>query len=349
MGTVYLDRRDLHLKAEGDAVVLYENGQRVGTLPIRPMDRLVVTGNVTIEAAVLHRLAQHGVSLLLLWGRRPRFYARLQGKLHKNGALRVEQYRRSLEPAFRLRFARGLVMRKLKAMTELLTDALSQRSDLASPLRRALLKIERAMGNASESPSLDSLRGHEGAASAAYFEVFPKLFRPELQFTGRNRRPPKDPVNAMLSLSYTLLHWEMVREIEVAGLDPYIGFYHDFDYGRESLACDLVEPWRPEVDRFVWRIFSEGVLGRRHFRQEGDGFYLKKKGRAVLWPLYEAWARERRPLWQREVRELVRTLMAGPDPLPAGEGGCLGDEGRPLGDSEGAGEGGAKGARPPDR
>ena len=349
METVFLDRRNLHLKAEGEALVLYVRGKRIGTLPIRPMERLVVTGNVTIEASVLHRLAQRGVSLLLLWGRRPRFSASLHGRLHKNGALRVEQYKRSLDPEFRLWFARCLVMRKLEGMAGLLSDALSQRPDLTPVLRRFLLKMEKAKDALKEVTSLDSLRGHEGAISSAYFEAFPKLFPSALGFNGRNRRPPRDPVNAMLSLCYTLLHWEMVREIELAGLDPYIGFFHDFDYGRESLACDLVEAWRPEADRFVWRIFAEGKLGKRHFRRDGEGFYLKKEGRAILWPLYEGWAKERRPLWRREVRELVRTLMAGSDPVFAAEGGDVGEEGRALCAGEGAGEGGKEGSCTVDR
>ena len=349
MGTVYLDRRNLQLKAEGDALILYVSGRREGTLPIRAMERLVVVGNVTLEASALHRLALHGVSLLLLWGRRPRFYARLQGRLHRNGALRREQYRLSLNENFCLRFSRSLVLRKLQGMVGLLEEALSRRADLTSPLRRASLQIQSGMDRIADTPSLDFLRGHEGAASAAYFRAFPRLFSPELGFEGRNRRPPRDPVNAMLSLCYTLLHWEMVREVELIGLDPYIGFYHEFEYGRESLACDLVEPWRPEVDRFVWRLFTEEGFSKRHFRREGEAFYLKKEGRSMLWPLYEGWARERRPLWQKEVRELAREIMAGKDPLSPGEGGDGGEEGRPLGAGDRAGEGPSEGPGEADR
>ena len=153
----------------------------------------------------------------------------------------------------------------------------------------------------------------------------------------------------MLSLCYTLLHWEMVREVELIGLDPYIGFYHEFEYGRESLACDLVEPWRPEVDRFVWRLFTEEGFSKRHFRREGEAFYLKKEGRSMLWPLYEGWARERRPLWQKEVRELAREIMAGKNPLSPGEGGDGGEEGRSLGAGDRAGEGPSEGPGEADR
>lgn len=346
---VIIDRRDLHLKVEGDALVLYVRGKREGTLPIRAMEKLVVVGNATLEAAVLHRLARHGVSLLLLWGRRPRFSARLQGRFHRNGALRVQQYRMSLQEGFRLTFSRNLVSRKLESMKGLLSEALSLRSDLTSPLRRALLRIEQGRGKAEEAQSVESLRGHEGAASAAYFEALSRLFPSGLGFRGRNRRPPRDPVNAMLSLCYTLLHWEMVREIELAGLDPYIGFYHDFDYGRESLACDLVEPWRPEVDRLVWRLFTKEGFSRRLFRKEGEAFYLKKEGRGMFWPIYEGWARERRPFWREEVRELVRTLMAGQDPLSAGEEGDLGEERRPLCVGDRAGKGPDEGPGEVDR
>ena len=95
---------------------------------------------------------------------------------------------------------------------------------------------------------MERLRGIEGAAAAAYFQGFTRLFPPSLEFTGRNRRPPRDPVNAVLSLSYTPLHFEAVQAVCAAGLDPLIGFYHELVFGRESLASDLIEPLWPKVD-----------------------------------------------------------------------------------------------------
>ena len=105
----------------------------------------------------------------------------------------------------------------------------------------------------------------------------------------------------------------MVREIEVIGLDPTIGFYHQFEYGRESLACDLVEIYRPEVDRFVWGIFREREFTERDFSYDNErpGCYLKKGGKQRFYPLYEEWAKEMRPQFVETVRNLARKIMNG--------------------------------------
>jgi CRISPR-associated protein Cas1 len=141
------------------------------------------------------------------------------------------------------------------------------------------------------------------------------MFPESLEFKKRNRRPPEDPVNAMLSLCYTLLHYEMVREIEVIGLDPTIGFYHQFDYGRESLACDIVEMYRTDVDTFVWEIFRERIFAVRDFAHEDErpGCYLKKESRKRFYPLYEEWAKGIRPQLVNEVRTLAVRIVDGQD------------------------------------
>lgn len=131
------------------------------------------------------------------------------------------------------------------------------------------------------------------------------------------RRPPTDPVNSLLSLIYTFVHFEMVREIECIGLDPLIGFYHSFEYGRESLACDLVEPFRPDVDRFVYDIFKEEKLNISDFYKENNhqACYLKKSSRRNFFLLYETWAQEQRSKWKEEVENLARRISDGSDPL----------------------------------
>lgn len=139
------------------------------------------------------------------------------------------------------------------------------------------------------------------------------LFPPSLGFEGRRKRPPTDPVNAMLSLCYTLLHWEATREIETIGLDPTIGFYHSFEYGRESLSCDLVEPYRPAVDRFVYELFRKRIFAARDFT-EGDerpGVYLKKGGRRKFYELYEEWSIGARSGLAEDARMLARRLTDG--------------------------------------
>jgi hypothetical protein len=132
--------------------------------------------------------------------------------------------------------------------------------------------------------STASLRGLEEAGAAAYFEGFADLLPDRLKFSGRNRRPPRDPVNAMLSLGYTLLHAEAVLALYGAGLDPFIGFYHGLDFGRESLACDLVEPLRVEVDQHALMLFRSEKLRPEDFSTTESGCLLGKAGRRASMP-----------------------------------------------------------------
>ena len=328
MGTLYIDRKDAHIRLDGNALAFYSSGDRQGIVPIKPLKRVVIMGNITIDASVIHRLADNDISVLFLSGKRGRFCGMLHGRLHNNGLLRVRQYEKCIEKGedngilFPIKFSMDIVLRKIKAQADLLREAMNSRADLRLPLKTAsdtLEKVINSINNLSVSEGIydetrfDTIRGYEGGASAAYFSAYTKLFPDSLKFTKRTRRPPEDPVNALLSLCYTLLHYEMVREAEVIGLDPTIGFYHQFEYGRESLACDLVEVFRPEVDRFVWKIFRERIFADRDFSCEDErpGCYLKKNSRSRFYPLYEEWAQEMRPKFIEEVRSLARNIMDG--------------------------------------
>jgi len=315
MGTLYIDRKEIHVRLDGNALAFYANGEREGVVPVSPLKRVVVIGNVTLDTPVLHRLADENVSVVFLSGKRLRFRGMLHGRLHNNGMLRLKQYEKSLS-GFAAETSRDIVMRKISRQRDLLVSAKTQRPDAGMRLTAAINTLSRVIGTIEkETADIETLRGLEGGAGAAYFSAYTGLFPPSLGFEGRNRRPPRDPVNAMLSLCYTMLHFEMLRETELIGLDPTIGFYHCFDYGRESLACDLVEPYRPDVDRFVWDLFRKRVFTARDFSADDErpGCYLKKRSRARFYPLYEEWARAMRPHWSGEVRRLARRIMDGQD------------------------------------
>lgn len=316
MGTLYIDRKGLHIKQDGNSLAFYANGKKEGIVPITPLKRVVVVGSVTIESSVLSKLAEEGISVVFLSGKRLSFCGMLHGRLHNNGILRLRQYQAALA-GFSLVFSRELVKRKVSAQSRLLTEAMQRRPDLRLECTTALRTLEKVLDAISgeEMTRRESLLGLEGGASAAYFAAFTRLFPLSLGFTKRKRRPPEDPVNALLSLCYTMLHFEMVREAEAIGLDPLIGFYHQFEYGRESLACDLVEPHRPKVDELVWTVFREREFTERDFSldDERPGCYLKKESRKRFYPLYEEWIRSQRPLFIEDVRELSRRLTDGQD------------------------------------
>lgn len=317
MGTLYIDRKDLHIRLDGNAIAFYSNGQREGIVPINPLKRVIIVGSLSIETQVLRRLADENISVVFLSGKRLRFSGMLHGRLHNNGILRVKQYEKSLS-GFSAEFSKELAIRKITAQLQLLEYAAQTRHDLRLALTSSIKTLQSVMISM-KNPEMpvETIRGMEGGASAAYFAAYTKLFADSLDFKGRNRRPPEDPVNALLSLCYTLVHFEMVREIETIGLDPTIGFYHQFDYGRESLACDLVENYRPAVDKLVYEIFRDREFTARDFATDDEkpGCYLKKQRRKDFYPLYEQWSNEMRSLWRDEVRNLSRRIMDGQDTL----------------------------------
>lgn len=152
----------------------------------------------------------------------------------------------------------------------------------------------------------------DGAAGAAYFEAYQQLFAASLGFNGRNRRPPRDPVNVVLSLSFTLLHAEAVRCLFAVGLDPLLGVYHEPCFGRESLACDLVELFRPLAERWIWRLFADEVLRIEYFTLAEDAqrpCTLGKRGREVFYAEYDVAAQSWRRLMRRTARDWLARLQ----------------------------------------
>jgi CRISPR-associated protein Cas1 len=316
MGTLYIDRKDIEIRLDGQALAFYSGNGREGVIPLAPLKRIVMIGGVRLDTSILGRLCKLGISVLLLSGKRLEFRGILHGRLHNNGLLRLRQYEKALSEEFSLNIAREIVRRKIKGQRDFLLDVRARRPDLEKALRSAIITLQEIVETAGQADTgMDSLRGLEGGGASVYFSAYTMMFPKSLGFQRRNKRPPLDPVNAMLSLCYTMLHFEMVREIEVIGLDPTIGFYHQFDYGRESLACDLVEPHRPHVERFVWELFRDRVFTVRNFAMDDErpGCYLKKKARRRFYPLYEEWAKERRQSWVEDVRGLARRIMDGQD------------------------------------
>ena len=319
MGTLYIDRKGYHIKLDGESIAFYLEGKREGIVPVRPLNRVIIAGSNTIDTSVLNKLADNGCNIVFLSGRGLQYRGVLTGRIHNNGILRVKQYEKSLNKDFAIALSKEITLEKIEKQREFLGEAIkiTGSENVKATFCNVFGILEHiAEGITSGCVSLESLRGYEGAASNAYFSAFTGLFPESLGFKTRTRRPPKDPVNAMLSLCYTLIHYEAVREIQVAGLDPTIGFYHCFDYGRESLACDLIEPFRPVADRFVWEMFKDGKCAAGDFVQEHDGVYLKKDARKVFYTVYEAWAVTVRKDIAKKIRDISVRIMDGKNTLP---------------------------------
>lgn len=316
MATLLLDRADLEVRITDGALALYENGTRSQTVPLRLIDRVIIQGARTrLDTRVLLKLAEAGAATLLLSPRAGRQVAIILGPAHNDAAVRLAQSQRVMDDDFCNEWARQLVIAKLRRQHRLLQQAEVQRPDMRKPLFDGRNGIADALAQATApGTACTRLRGLEGSAARAYFHGYTALFAPALNFTGRNRRPPRDPVNACLSLAYTLLHFEAVRTAHAAGLDPLLGFYHRPAFGRESLACDLIEPLRPAVDEWIWRQFNTAQLRPEHFGTDKGACLIGKAGRSHFYAGWERFAPLPRRWLRQHCARLARQLRAEGEP-----------------------------------
>ena len=309
MTTLYVDRKDIELRVAGGVLEFREPAGRRGSAPLAQIERVVLRGRVQLSTSVLGALTEAGVGVLSLSGRHNRRLATCVGRPHNDVVRRVGQFDAYRDPDARASWSRALIAAKTKAQARLLRQALERRPDKRRPLTRAIRRIERLQSRISDEtppPGLASLLGIEGAAAAAYFGGFRALFPRSLRFEGRNRRPPRDPVNACLSLGYTLLHFEAVVACHAVGLDPLLGLYHEPAFGRESLAADVIEPLRPHVDEWIWVLFRERALTADSFREDNGAVLIGKAGRKHFYARFQPLAMGLRRLLRRQARLAAR-------------------------------------------
>jgi CRISPR-associated protein Cas1 len=311
--TLYLDRKNAALELDGGALVIRVPGERPARVPLGGLERVVVRGAATIATGALAALHEHDVGLVLLSGRRGEPTATLLGRPHADVTIRLAQLEVARDAAARLALARRLLEAKLAGQLRLVGELLEARPDQRRPLLGARAAIEAAREKLAAAEA-SGLLGLEGTAAAAYFQALAAVLPPSLGFSGRNRRPPRDPVNACLSLGYALATHEAGRQAQLVGLDPLLGFLHAPVPGRPALACDLVEPVRCHVDRLVWRLFAEGRLRAEHAKSTAEGCLLGKAGREIFYLAFEAELGALPRLLRQMAAALARELRARPQP-----------------------------------
>jgi CRISPR-associated protein Cas1 len=273
------------VKRDNRALVVEHERTVLAREPLAGLGRVVVWGGVEITTAALRLLARAGVRVALLTSR-GRYVASLAGPLDGTVALRLAQLRRYADPAFALAQARATVRDKLAAQTHLLREARKRAGPDA--LKTAVADIESHLPALDAATEADVVRGLEGIAARTYFDALGTLVPEPFRFDGRNRRPPRDPVNALLSLGYTLLANEIAGDLEARGLDPRLGFFHTLRAGRPALALDVLDPWRPAaVDRLVLTLLRRRVFRPEHFRQAGDAVLLTPEALKAFLAAYD--------------------------------------------------------------
>jgi len=280
LNTLYVTTQGSYLGKDGECVVVRIEGKDKAKIPVHTLGGVVCFGQVGFSPALMGHCAENGVGVSFL-SEHGRFIAQVRGPVSGNVLLRREQYRWADSPEMSARMARSVLTGKIaNSRNVLLRAARDHGGDgREERLRFASDQLERCLASL-QSPDvpLDEMRGIEGEAGAAYFGVFDALVTsvaPEFAFVRRTRRPPLDPLNALLSFVYTLLTHDIRSAIECVGLDPAVGFLHRDRPGRPSLALDMLEEFRAVVaDRLVLSLVNLGQVKSKGFRKTESGAVL---------------------------------------------------------------------------
>ena len=281
---VYVQAQGAVVGKSGDQLEVKQKGQSLQKVRLMEVSHLALFGNVQVTTQALRELCDRNIPICYFtyggW-----FSGITNGMGHKNVELRCRQYLGAMTPAAALPIARQMVFGKIKNCRTLL-----RRNHRESPAS-TLAELDRLADRARTAPSLDTLLGMEGAAARAYFSEFQGMIKSEsldFDFRGRNRRPPRDPVNAVLSFLYAMLIKQATVTAFTVGFDPYLGFYHQPKYGKPALTLDLVEECRPLIaDSVCLSLIDNGELGPEHFIKRGDAAALTQNGRRKVIEAYE--------------------------------------------------------------
>jgi len=297
---LYVNRHGARVSVRGRHLVLADPEKGRSEVPLEQIQQVVIVGygQVSTQALLACLAAGIPVAYVALSGR---FRGIALGPQTPHGLIRTAYARRFRRPTFRLTVARALASSKIHNQRALLLRNTEQTPALRAPLQELRDLEAQALG----ATSLASLRGFEGRAGRLYFTCWPDMIKspgwwPSGTPLRRSRRPPRDPVNALLGLAYTCLTTDFIRACAVAGLDPYLGLYHSSRYGRPALALDLMEPFRPLVaDSTVLRLINTRALTLADFRTAAQACYLQDAGRKTFFAAYE----------QRKAQEITHPVF----------------------------------------
>jgi len=288
LNTLYVTSENSYLSLDGENVVILEEKKELGRIPLHNLEAIVSFGYRGVSPALMGGCAERNIGLCFLTPQ-GKFLARISGRIRGNVLLRQKQFEIANDDKASLGIARNCILGKVFNSRWIL-----ERATRDHGLQIDVEKVKQASGYLKESlkrivecQDMAVLRGYEGEAASVYFRVFNQLIlqqKKDFTFDGRNRRPPLDNVNALLSFVYTLLTSSVASALETVGLDPYVGFMHTERPGRTSLALDMIEELRPVMaDRFVLTLINKKMVTGKDFTKKEDGaVILSDKARKML-------------------------------------------------------------------
>ena len=279
LNTLYVTSENSYLALDGENIVILEDKQEIGRLPLHNLEGIVSFGYRGTSPALMGACAERNISLCYV-SPQGKFLARVSGRTKGNVILREQQYKSSCDEKVSFSIAQNCIIGKVFNARWVLERAVRDHNlqiDV-DRVKEASEKLKNSLEYIKNCKSKEQLRGYEGEAASIYFSVFNELIlqqKTNFVFGGRSKRPPMDNVNAMLSFVYTLLTNQIVSALECVGLDPYIGYLHTERPGRVSLALDLIEELRAVLaDRFVLSLINKKIVSKKNFKVMENGAVL---------------------------------------------------------------------------
>lgn len=293
MTTLYITDKDVELSRRGERVLVRKGGRVVSDIPLIKVDNVVVVGNAPLTAPLVQLFLDQSVPVSYVsWN--GRFRGRLQPAYSKNAPLRRAQHLASVDSGKALAIAREFVVGKLANCRARLQRAARSGAGGRSEHADAVRSLGSFIQAARRAGDLNALRGVEGIGTRAYFAAFRHTLTEDgFSFDRRTRRPPKDPVNAMLSFGYALLQTVVDGAVHAVGFDPYIGFLHGLKYGKPALVLDLMEEFRPiAVDAVVATVINKRMIRPDDFVSRFGGVVMSESARRTFLGAFEDRIRE---------------------------------------------------------
>ncbi len=288
MANLYLTEQGSVLRKTGERLIVQKDDEILLDVQCSKINAVLIFGNVQLTTQAIHELFEHGIELALLT-RTGKLAGQLTSPSTKNIELRVEQFRKYYDDAFRLELSKNIVKGKIANCLQLMTAFSYNHPDI--DFVEDVRAMDAAISMIDNTDSVAALRGIEGIAARSYFAGFGKMILGGFHFEGRKKHPSTDPVNALLSFGYTLIFNEISSLLDGLGFDPYLGYFHEIEYGRASLACDIQEEFRAVVDRFTLYLINNRMLNVDDFYENPkDGsMYLKREIMKKYFAEYEGY------------------------------------------------------------
>jgi CRISPR-associated protein Cas1 len=268
MAVLYLAEQGATLRKQGDTLVVTKDDQDLQVIPASKVEQVVIFGNVNITTPVIHYLLDQGIDCVFC-SSLGKYHGRLFSTESKFGLLRRSQFQALEDEKLGLYLGIQMLTGKLTNQRTFLQRY--QRKTGDTNLGGAIDSLQDMLDRLGKVSDIGSLHGIEGYASSVYFAAFRSLLKQDLGFVTRVRRPPRDPVNSLLSFGYTLLTYDAQAAIRMVGLDPFLGFFHSSEYSKPSLALDLIEEFRTIiVDSVVLRLINSDILKEDDFSKEAE-------------------------------------------------------------------------------